>query len=239
VRESRLVQIRDSKLTWPFQRLARSLGFGIVSRTSDLEGQLIKLVERFGIRYCLDVGAHEGEFIRKLERLDLRLETIAIEPSFEAAEKLRAKKFRNVQIRNLGLGASTSRAELFDAGSVFASVKERIDSSTTMKSESVQIDTLDKIALKLNGIEFERTLLKIDTQGSELDILHGAQQALKNIPLILVEAPLNEFYRDSFKIEDLIIFMRSKGFAVSGIHTPRFNDGRPFDCDMLFSKNNI
>ena len=236
MRESLLLQLRDSKLTWPIQRAIRRFGLSVASSTSDLEGQIEYLFRKLEIQSCIDVGAHHGEFIEKLHRLGLRPGTIAIEPSSSASKILDAKSLQNVKVLNIGLGENSRVVNLYETGSVFASVKKRLDLIDRPVSERVELKKLDDVIEYLDKFPLDRTLLKIDTQGSELEILKGSAYTLKRIPLVLVEVPLNSLYEKTFTINDIVNYMNSQGFKLSGIHTPRFNYGKPFDCDMIFTK---
>jgi FkbM family methyltransferase len=236
VQKPSLLKVRNSKLTWPLQRFFRRVGLSIVSNTSELEGQLYLRVNELGLRWCIDVGAHHGEFIERLQRIDVDLRILAIEPSHKAARVLIHKNFKNVNVVEIGLGLIESRTKLYESGSVFASVKKRKDRLTQTGSETVQIRRLDKLINEFPHIELNKTLLKLDTQGSELEILKGSEKLLELIPLVLVEVPLNSLYSESFSIEDILSFMKERSFIVSSINTPRFNNGKPYDCDILFSK---
>jgi FkbM family methyltransferase len=214
----------------------RKSGISIVSSNSDLEGQLHELLNGKRIQYCLDIGAHHGEFIERLARLGFRLETLAIEPSTKACQILESKGFPNVKVVNCGLGKKSENRTLYESGSVFASIKKKIENFDHVESESIAIKTLDDVVSSFPNFKTNKAILKIDTQGSELDILQGSINSLKEIPILLVEVPLNPMYEDTFTINQIIDFMHEKGFIISGIHTPRFNGGKPSDCDVIFSK---
>lgn len=54
--------------------------------------------------------------------------------------------------------------------------------------------------------------LKIDTQGSELDILEGALETLKFTSLVELEVEFSPIYQDQPLFADVDVFMRSQGF---------------------------
>jgi len=237
VLERNLIKIRDTRLTWPLQRIVRRFGLSINSNVSDLEGQLSILIKQRDLRYCIDVGAHQGEFIDKLARLGFTLDFLAIEPSPISAAKLRNRKLDNVRLIECGLGAQSGITNLYENGSVFASVKKRIDGNEVSQFTNVNICRLDELLKEVVNFELSKTLLKIDTQGSELDILEGAGESLLHFPVVLVEVPLNALYENSFNITEIVHFMSERSFLIGAVHTPRFNNGRPYDCDMIFIKN--
>jgi len=56
-------------------------------------------------------------------------------------------------------------------------------------------------------------LIKIDTQGSELDILKGAEYCLKNASVLILELPLIPYNIGSPNIAEIIEYIRSKRFV--------------------------
>ena len=102
----------------------------------------------------------------------------------------------------------------------------------------VPIQTLDKLCKdrNLKG----PFLLKIDTQGSELEVLKGASEVLKDTEYIVLEMSFFEFYKGQPIIEDIIIFLKEKGFTLYDIGEIFY---RPLDnacgqTDMAFVKRN-
>ncbi len=55
-------------------------------------------------------------------------------------------------------------------------------------------------------------LMKIDTQGSELDILKGAEYCLKNASVLILELPLIRYNIGSPNIAEILEHLRSKRF---------------------------
>lgn len=59
--------------------------------------------------------------------------------------------------------------------------------------------------------------LKIDTQGSELDIIKGAGKILSSVMFLDVEVEFNEIYRGQPLFCSLDLFLRRKGFELWGL----------------------
>lgn len=105
----------------------------------------------------------------------------------------------------------------------------------------IEVDTctLDEGELYLDGID----LLKIDVQGSEIDILKGSLKSLERTNNILIECSFSNYNIGSPLIEDIVSFVTEKGFYPRKIleeHLSR--PGIDFDVsvvhqiDVLFSK---
>ena len=72
--------------------------------------------------------------------------------------------------------------------------------------------TLDDFIAKRNLGEVHA--IKLDTQGSELDILRGSKRALKKCQFVIAEAEFNELYSGQNLFWDLDRFLRKQGFVL-------------------------
>jgi len=79
--------------------------------------------------------------------------------------------------------------------------------SSTSKLTSKKLDTIME---HFNKLDYDT--LVIDTQGSELLVLKGADKTLNNIRFIKVEAADFEAYRGCCKVEDIDKFLTNLGF---------------------------
>jgi FkbM family methyltransferase len=89
----------------------------------------------------------------------------------------------------------------------------REDTEAFDKIEPVEVTTisLDKYVAE-NNLPLP-DLMKIDTQGSELDILKGAEYCLKNASVLILELPLIPYNLGSPNIAEIIDYLRSKRFV--------------------------
>jgi hypothetical protein len=101
--------------------------------------------------------------------------------------------------------------------------------------EKVQTTTLDDIFTNNETFDF----IKIDTQGSELDILRGGVNTIRDAYAILLEVSIYEYNLGGPKKEDVVSFMSNLGFnkqvVVSEIFHP-FISGILIQQDILFLK---
>lgn len=97
----------------------------------------------------------------------------------------------------------------------------------------VNIDKLDNI-LKNEKLLGE-TLLKIDTEGYELEVLKGAENILKSISYIVLEIRLENI--KTYNPSEIISFLFSKNFNFYKIlKVNYFRDGISY-LDIIFKKN--
>jgi FkbM family methyltransferase len=121
--------------------------------------------------------------------------------------------------------------------------------------------TLDEF-IEQRGIEIVHAI-KLDTQGSELDILKGAEKALKGCIFLIVEVEFNALYEGQPLFCDVDSFLRDRGFVLwrfnnlahnsaghisggphsmligsdpGGHHTLVFPNGQLFWADALYVK---
>ena len=74
--------------------------------------------------------------------------------------------------------------------------------------------TVDTTRLDDISPEVEADYVKIDVQGSELQILENATKTLEQVLIIEAEVEFLPIYKDQPLFGDLQIFMRSQGFVL-------------------------
>jgi len=88
----------------------------------------------------------------------------------------------------------------------------------TMQSEKVMVKTIDNFVLE-NHIE-RIDLLKIDTEGFDLEVLKGASHLLSTgrIAFVLAEVGFNPVDRRHVLFDDVRSYLMDKGFSLFGIY---------------------
>ena len=81
--------------------------------------------------------------------------------------------------------------------------------------------------------------IKIDTQGSELDILKGSQQSISECNLIYLECPIIEYNLKAPNITEYIKYLESVGFVPYDICEVHRMDNILIQVDILFIKKSI
>jgi FkbM family methyltransferase len=90
-------------------------------------------------------------------------------------------------------------------------------------------------------------IIKIDTQGSELDIIRGGKNTISKASYVILELPIKEYNLNSPKIEEIIEEMKSLGFDdFSPIeehrwpnHDNLFEYNELFQIDAVFTKKSM
>lgn len=79
------------------------------------------------------------------------------------------------------------------------------------RSKKVKTTTLDKYA-KENNLPYP-DLIKLDTQGSEIDILKGGKEYLSHAQLVIIEVPVMQYNHGAPKFDEYISFMLENEFV--------------------------
>jgi FkbM family methyltransferase len=156
------------------------------------EDWLRSLVNPFGGDLFIDVGAHVGTWAVRATRTFHRV--IAIEPHPMFNKILRTTVAMN-RLHNISVVSAIISNESGESGN------HRRSQTTELK---VPTRTLDSFELK-------PTLIKIDTEGSELRVLQGAARTLRGKPMIVIET------HGSDALEQSRQFVQSQGYSIREI----------------------
>jgi FkbM family methyltransferase len=155
----------------------------------------------------VDVGANVGDYSAALRDKYPESRIVAVEPHVANVKRL-SERLPNIETVNSALGSEVSELLLFDRsdcdGSSHASLYEEVITDLhgiPAVEHRVQMNTLDQLAddLQIGTID----LLKIDTEGHELEVLKGATKLLARNAVPLIHLEFNEmnlisrvFFRD-------------------------------------------
>jgi FkbM family methyltransferase len=172
----------------------------------------------------IDVGCRWG-FADTWEQLGDRCEIVGFEPDTVECQRL-SDEYRDrpwVRIVPHALGAVQGDATLYvtrepACSSVYPPIDDvvdrhpRLEPQRMVRSEAIELITLDDWCAE-NA--FERVdLVKLDTQGSELDVLRGAKRTLETVSVVQTEVEFNPMYERQPLLGDVDRFLRERGFVL-------------------------
>lgn len=118
--------------------------------------------------------------------------------------------------------------------SIYRELTEHYNDTSVLIQRRVT-ETLDDIFP--NGTEFD--LIKLDTQGSEIDIIKGGQILCKKSKLILMEVSIEKYNQDSPLYDEVIAFMHSINFEKIDELEDHFLNGKLIQKDILFINKSL
>jgi FkbM family methyltransferase len=180
------------------------------------------LLATYGIDLVIDVGANAGQYAGALRGAGYSRRIASFEPLSApyAALAAAAQHDDAWECRRLALGRRRARVRMNVSedsrnSSLFA-VGERhlraVPESRTVGAEDVAMERLDRLWPDV-ARDARRVLLKIDTQGYELDALRGATDVLDAIALVEVELSLLPVYEGAPLLSQVCGFLARRGFA--------------------------
>lgn len=145
----------------------------------------------------------------------------------------------NATLFNVAAGKQSGTVEFYQHADVTgSSLLKQLESNERLNGEliSVPMEPLD--ALIPNDIA-QPALLKIDTQGAELDVLEGAKNSLANIDMIILEVSFHQFREGAPEVSDVVCYMREIGFVPYEILEGHYRslDNALAQVDIVFVKN--
>lgn len=191
----------------------------------------------------VDIGANRGQFTLLMAGLYPNARILAFEPLMPPFRKFLKATAHLPKVRAFNAAIGPSRATLP------MNVSKRDDSSSLLPISSMQetvfpntgrarIDNVRVSPLNdfLNDVDLERpSLLKIDVQGFELEVLKGSDDCLDRFDAVYVEASFIQLYDGQPFASDIIDYLHQRGFKLRGIYNlSHMVDGRAVQADFFF-----
>lgn len=200
----------------------------------------------YDVRSVVDVGANEGQFASWARSAFPTAALYCFEPLPDCYRRLCERFAKDPSFRafDCALGSTAGETEMFQNEYTPASSirrmrdvhREAFPYATSSVPVKVPVRTLD---VMLSDVALApTTLLKIDVQGFELEVLAGGAQTLARTRLVLVETSLEQLYEGEPLFDAVYRAMREHGYvvraAVDMLRRP--TDGHPLQLDVLFER---
>lgn len=173
--------------------------------------RIIKYLKKTKISMVVDVGAHQGEFIKAVNYIKNIKKIYGFEPQKKMFKFLN-QKFKNktkFNFYNLALDkkkskkyfyinnlTSTSTLSVFNKKSLYLKFKNFFTQEKYNYSKKIPINTTT-LDISLKKINLKNCLLKIDVEGFELNVLKGSKKKLNEIDYILIENQFGNHYKNN------------------------------------------
>ncbi|MCS3810976.1 FkbM family methyltransferase [Xanthomonas sp. 4461] len=171
------------------------------------------------VQTIIDVGVADGtpDLYRTLKPTHV----VFIEPVTLFADQVERVRQQFPSSQYLQIGLSDREEHTFinyreDApvlSSLLASSPLRDTGDERIVRLPVHLRRLDDVFAQLQGID-RTVLLKVDTEGYELQILRGAIESLRSISYVMLELSVIERFRGSYSCTEVVDFMQQNGFLL-------------------------
>lgn len=223
--------------------LIRRLGVDVVRYRP-----LAKRLARHSVDTVLDVGANTGQFRRALRACGFEGRIVSFEPVRACFEKLIGSGRGDLlfSAQPYALGSCNGHARIVVAKnpvfSSFRRVKDdllHVDGGAEARGEeNVEVRRLEDLWTPL-GLDGSRVFLKIDTQGSDYDVLLGCGSRLRFLVGLQTELSFHPFYADQPNVAAVHRFLVDEGFLLESL-TEAFRDferGVLMEMDAVYWKS--
>ena len=189
--------------------------------------RISKYLSGLDIEKIIDIGAHKGEFLENMLKIEKVNSFYAFEPQknifnelnekFSKNEKITLfnfamdKEITNKKLKINKLSMTSSLAEINEK-SLYIKVKNFLTSSRSNFEDEyeIQTNTVDKI---FENISLQKSLLKIDVEGFEMNVIEGSKIKLEEIPFVLLENQFGNHYKNN-NFKDIIELLSKRNFKI-------------------------
>lgn len=224
-----------------------------LAQTTDVPHEMLEML-RTTSHYTLpgstllDIGAHKGMFTKTAHEVLTLRRSICFEPNRDLHSTIQAqtKGFDNT-IAGVALSDKEGEETFFrhaddSMNSTVEANPETLrsefpwDNPDAITTSTVHTTTLDRF-MHDERLDGESYLVKIDTQGNELEILRHGVETLERTTALIVEHMFLSPYRSTYGFNDLVSFLATLGFQGHGaLSINKRPSGLVSAVDFLFSR---
>jgi FkbM family methyltransferase len=182
-----------------------------------------RVLNKLSIDCVIDVGANHGQFGQWLRDIGYKGWIVSFEPVRAVFEDLakQAEALPPWRVFQYALGSRDGKAEInVNVHDVLTSfldpkVTEKIPWTQVANIETVEIRRLDSILDDcIADIPSPHLYLKLDTQGYDAEVLHGAEGVLNRILAVQTEISFIPIYEHMPALSDSLPEFERRGFSV-------------------------
>lgn len=217
-------------------RIYKCIPFNIFPR--DLFGQFLnykKIMKKnnlYNFKNIIDIGSNSGNWTILFKILYRNCNFFLIEADKKHSSRIRMIS-KDYHIGVLDKSISSKKFYIYDVfnGTGSSLFKEKSNHDFTLKK--MKTSTLDKIIYKkFNKKKYD--LIKLDTQGSELNILMGGIKTLKKTRYLITEIHFKNYNTGSANHKELNSFLENNGFKKVDTLFKHYMKNKLFFSDVLY-----
>jgi FkbM family methyltransferase len=202
-------------------RMGLDLSRPSVERVQDF-CSLRRLLLRLKINCVLDVGANRGQFAHHLRQIGFTGHIVSFEP-LPSEFALLSQSFKtDTRWRGLqlALGEHDGSVEInyIPDSSVMSSMLDLVHPPPNLQRLPIEVRRLDGLFPQLvTGLDNPRVLLKLDTQGYDLQVFRGAQGCLDQITGLYAELTVTRNYEQAPDYHEALETYERAGYDLMGL----------------------
>ena len=199
--------------------------------------RIFMYLKKLDIDKIIDIGTHKGEFLEKMLKIEKVKSFYAFEPQKDIFDYLKKKFSKNSKVTLMNyaadkeIGNKKLQINKLSMTSSLAEVNEKSlyfkfknflthSKSNFVDHYKVQTNTIDNVFKDTN---LKKTLLKIDVEGFEMNVIQGSKIKLKEIPYLIIENQFGNHYKNNNfnDIKNILLkynFVVSKKFIFPTLH---------------------
>ena len=224
-----------------FRFLHKGLGLKNLADYVEQRQKLLGLTN-LDVRTVVDIGANKGRAARRFRRLFPAARVYCVEPIPRLCRRLEQwaeTQGEAVRVFELALAGAPAEQPLY--------VHRQSDILSTLAAPApgeaalyepipVRVETLDRLAGELS-LEPD-VLVKLDTEGLDLEVIRGGAETLRLAAAVIVEAAFypNAAGEGAPTFEDIAAALRDVGYVYRGNVRLGCHHGTPMLADVLFAR---
>lgn len=222
----------------PLKKIFRFFGLDICRYLPDWKG-----LDKIGrLDNIIDVGVGKGTPVLYERFPEAYLYLIEPLSEFQLYIKKNILSQRRGTLYPFGAGAKSNEKQLIveKANKFQSSFLPRTEPTALYgdrERELVQVRPLDFIFREINLSKPLYNLLKLDTEGYELEVLKGAEETLQKVNWVVLECYVESRFKDSYTFEEVLALMNNNGFKLESVlQAGQDKDGIYWYLDLLFKR---
>ena len=177
-------------------------------------------------RKVLDIGAYDGGWTTMFKRIFPESDVLMIEANQEKEQALKSKG--NYIIALLG-SEDNKQVNYYKCKNSQIATGNSIYEENTFHEFKIEKRKTQKLS-SISNIQGSYDLIKIDVQGSELEIIKGGLDLIKNTKFLLLEVSLANYNKGAPKIAEVLNFLDNINFELIDVFDLNYNS----DCLIQF-----
>lgn len=182
------------------------------NQITDMKTILSLLRRKIYPKYIFDIGCAHGEWFLKAHKIFPESKYFLFDANSQNASKLSnlQKKYSNICYKICLLSDKVKELKFYNMG--YGSSVYEENTKFDRKIEYITSNTLENELSKIN-IDSTNNIIKLDVQGSEIDIIKGLNNKISFFEVIILETSVKEYNKNSPLFIDIINFMENKNYS--------------------------